>query len=57
VHVLLHICCSVLLFWSFRDCDLCVDVSFFAICVFWLQVFTYVCVQVCCSVVCNLILV
>jgi hypothetical protein len=57
VHVFFQICCSVLVFWSFCDCDLCVGVSFFATSVFWLQVFMYVCVQVGCSVVCNLALV
>jgi hypothetical protein len=48
VCVFFQICCSVLVFWSFCDSDLCVGVSFFATCVFWLQVFMYVCVQVCC---------
>jgi len=40
-------------FLPFCDCDLCVSVIF---CHFflWLQVFVYMYVQVCCSVVCNL---
>jgi hypothetical protein len=49
--VCFQICCSVVVFWSFCDCDLCVGVSFFATCVFWLQVFLYASVQVCWSVV------
>jgi hypothetical protein len=43
--VFFHICCSLLVFWKFSDCDLCVGMSFFATCVFWLQVFMYVCVS------------
>jgi hypothetical protein len=56
VWVFFQVYCSVLVFWSFCVCDLYVGVSFFATCVFWLQVFKYVCVQIYCSVVCNLVL-
>jgi hypothetical protein len=43
VHVFFQICC--------------LSVSFFATCVFWLQMFIYVCVEACCYVVYNLVLV
>jgi hypothetical protein len=56
----MYVCFSrfVVLCWYFGPFAfvICVWMCHFLPPVFWLQVFMYVCVQVCCSVVCNLVL-